>query len=105
MEKHIERFQIVPDIDSKVVQLTVHGSKGAAGSSFKAIVTAKGKKVASAEGSVGESVEIAIPNPQLWSPESPFLYDLDVSLQPSPSTRQARLPFLKNLPQEICCTY
>lgn len=38
------------------------------------------KVIASAKGVVGQTLDIAIPNAKLWSPESPFLYDLDVTL-------------------------
>jgi beta-galactosidase/beta-glucuronidase len=36
--------------------------------------------VAKAKGTAGQSVEIAVPGAKLWSPESPFLYDMEVSL-------------------------
>lgn len=86
-EAHIKALQIVPDVDAKVIRLTVQGSGAARQASFKAVVTLKGKTIASEEGTVGRALEIAIPEPQLWSPENPFLYDLAVSLRPP--SRQA----------------
>ncbi|MEM7147373.1 MAG: family 43 glycosylhydrolase [Verrucomicrobiota bacterium] len=47
----------------------------------KATVTAslKGEQVATTTGPVG-SVTLNIPDPQLWSPESPTLYDLEIKM-------------------------
>ena len=36
--------------------------------------------MASADAQTGIVVEMAIPNPKLWSPDSPFLYNVDVTL-------------------------
>ncbi len=39
-----------------------------------------GQEVAKAEGQAGETLRLKIANPKLWSPDSPFLYDLRVGL-------------------------
>jgi hypothetical protein len=42
--------------------------------------------VGSAIGAVGTELRIPVPSPKLWSPESPFLYDLRVLLKSGTST-------------------
>lgn len=82
---YIQRLELVPDIDNSQVEITVHGSPAAGGLHVTAVVKADGAKVATAEGKVGEAFTVPISKPKLWSPDSPFLYDLDVTLQPPPS--------------------
>ena len=79
---HIERLELVPDIDTGSISITVHGSKS--GTGVRAEVTANGKNIATGEGTEGTAFKVQIPDPQLWSPDSPFLYDLQVSLDPAP---------------------
>ena len=43
---------------------------------------AAGAAVARGAGSVGQPFVLRIPRAQLWSPDSPYLYDLTVALQP-----------------------
>jgi len=43
-------------------------------------VTDGGTIVTSAEGKSGETIVLKVPNAKLWSPESPFLYDLEITL-------------------------
>ena len=40
-------------------------------------------QVASANGTVGTSFNLTIPNANLWSPWSPYLYDLDIKILPA----------------------
>ena len=49
---------------------------------IKVQVTVKdtGSEVASETGTLNSQFSISVPNAKLWSPESPFLYDLEVSL-------------------------
>ncbi len=74
---HIQSLKLVTDIERGVVQVTVNASGPA-----KVALTAKvgGKKVAEAKGEAGQVVELRIKDAKLWSPDSPNLYDLNVSL-------------------------
>lgn len=74
-------MELVPDIDDKTLRVTAHASKAVAGASVKAVALVDGKEVAAADGVVGKAFNIEISDPKLWSPDSPFLYDLEVSLQ------------------------
>jgi beta-galactosidase/beta-glucuronidase len=75
----ITRVDTTPDIDNKTVQVVVHGS-GIAGQTVQASVLQGGVQVGVGTGAVGSPITINLPNPQLWSPDYPFLYDLNVSL-------------------------
>ena len=80
-EKYIENIRITPDIDKKT--LTVKALVNAASSTDKieVIVKENGKVVASAQSINNLPLEIAMPeNMKLWSPDSPSLYDLEVTL-------------------------
>jgi hypothetical protein len=70
-------LHIVPDVDAKCVRVTVLGTPEAAGREVRA-----GIPDASTEhrGKVGEPIVIPVESPRLWSPGSPFLYDLGVVL-------------------------
>jgi beta-galactosidase/beta-glucuronidase len=78
---HIEALKIVPDVDGGCLRLTVTGSGTA-----EAVASDGGKDVARASGEAGSELKLAIPNPKLWSPDAPFLYDLRVSLKSGDKT-------------------
>ncbi len=78
--KHIENIRVVPNIDNGQVAIDVESNAA----TFADIVEVKvfdGKtEIASAKGSSSEKLEISVPEAKLWSPESPFLYIMKVSL-------------------------
>ncbi len=74
---YIESLKIVPDIDRKIVMVTVNTSNM---TRIELVVLDGTQEVARATGFRGQPIEMAIANPKLWSPDSPFLYDLKVSL-------------------------
>ena len=76
---HIEKYTVVPDIDNSTVNVKV---MTAGGRSAKAVIAVKdGKKVVSTiEADANKEVTLSVPNAKWWSPESPFLYDLDIKL-------------------------
>ena len=75
-EAHIESLKLVPDVDGKCLKLTVNGS-----GTVEAVASDGGKQIATIRGAAGTELKLAIPNPKLWAPGSPHLYDLRVSLQ------------------------
>ena len=82
----IEKIALTPDVDNKQLTLLVQarGVNMETHLAEKYFVTAEAfdgeKRVASAIGRLGSPVKIKIDNPRLWSPDSPFLYDLKVAL-------------------------
>ncbi|WP_020531981.1 glycoside hydrolase family 2 protein [Flexithrix dorotheae] len=77
---YISGLKTIPDIDSKTLSLKVNVEN--AGESDKVLVKAlnKGSVVAEKEIGIEEEAILSITNMKLWSPEDPFLYDLEVSV-------------------------
>ncbi len=76
----IERLAVTPDVDASVVQVAALVSGAANNQRLKVTVYDKGKVVATLTDSADKPLRVAIPNAKLWSPDSPFLYDLTVEL-------------------------
>lgn len=77
-EHAISSLRVTPDIDRRMLSVEVATeSKGV----VQVEVSAEGKVVSSSRSLCGQRIEIPMPSDvSLWSPESPFLYDLSVSL-------------------------
>jgi hypothetical protein len=80
-ETYIESIKIVPDLDSKSVRLLAKCAGASADCRIEARVKdwifTRGK----GQGKPGEEFIVKIKTPQLWSPDSPFLYDLSLALR------------------------
>ncbi|HUC85799.1 MAG TPA: hypothetical protein VL970_11450, partial [Candidatus Acidoferrales bacterium] len=74
---YIQSLAITPDVNRSKVKVRAKLSGGAG--RIRASVLEAGQVVASDSGTANE-VEIPVPNPHLWSPDHPFLYDLKVQL-------------------------
>jgi hypothetical protein len=79
-EPYIKSINITPDIDSKSVRVTAACSDYAG---YSVEVEAKDGWFTKAKnkGSAAEEIVLKIKKPKLWSPDSPFLYDLKVTLK------------------------
>ena len=79
-ETYIESIIIVPDLDGESVRLVATCSGATAACCIEARVKdwlfTRGK----GQGKPGEEFVVKIKKPQLWSPDSPFLYDLTLTL-------------------------
>jgi len=75
---YISSLKIVPDIDAGVVEVT--GNVAGANSKVLVQVTVleSGTVVAEGKGGQNEKIQLRLPSAKLWSPETPFLYDLKV---------------------------
>ncbi|MFH1923876.1 MAG: sugar-binding domain-containing protein [Planctomycetota bacterium] len=76
----IAGLDMVPDVDAGVLRLTVETSGAKGSETIRAEAVDGGTTVATADVPVGRTVEIKLAEPKLWSPDSPFLYDVKVSL-------------------------
>jgi Alpha-L-arabinofuranosidase B (ABFB) domain/Glycosyl hydrolases family 2, sugar binding domain/Glycosyl hydrolases family 2 len=74
---HITRLDTTPDVPASVLDLVVQGT---AGQQVRAEVLSGGTVVGTATGTVGAHIRVPVPNPRLWSPTDPYLYDLRVTL-------------------------
>ena len=75
-EAHIASLKLVPDLDAGCLRLTVEGA-----GTVEAVASDGGKEIARVNGDAGKELKLVIPNPKLWSPETPHLYDLSVTLK------------------------
>lgn len=75
--QHVTSLRIVPDIDRKRVFITARTSGGTA---LRATAAIGGKVAGEIGGKPGETLQLPIADMQLWSPEKPQLYDLNVEL-------------------------
>lgn len=77
---YIHDIRIVPDIDLK--QITVKAIPASQQSEFdvKVVVKDNGRELSTVMGKFNDDILIPLDNPKLWSPTSPFLYDLEIIL-------------------------
>ena len=75
---HILSYEPIPDIDAGKIAIKVNASVESA----VANITVKdgSNVVVTAQAPVNRFVNLSIPNAKLWSPDTPNLYDLDISL-------------------------
>lgn len=87
----IERLEIVPDLGpepripgAESLRVVVHVTPerdypdGMAPPGVEVVVLAEGVEVARACGAAGEPLVLGVPHARRWSPEDPYLYDLEV---------------------------
>lgn len=79
-ENYINDFVITPDIDKNIVKFNVKGVN-ANNARLTIRVYDHAKKIAETEGNVDQDISLSISNPKLWSPDSPFLYDVEIELK------------------------
>jgi Glycosyl hydrolases family 2, sugar binding domain/Glycosyl hydrolases family 2/Glycosyl hydrolases family 2, TIM barrel domain len=77
---YIESIKIVPDIDSESVRVVATCQGATTGCNVEVEVKDGWFTKAKAEAKPGEEIILHIEKPKLWSPDSPFLYDLNVTL-------------------------
>ena len=77
--RSIQSLHIVPDVDNKSVKVTVN-VPNAANSEVLINVKDGTDVVGSVRGKANVEMTIPVANPKLWSPDSPFLYQVDAAL-------------------------
>lgn len=79
-EASIGDLKIVPDVDSGELRLSVDVRGDSTGCTIKARARDGETLVAEASGQAEQTLALSIADAKLWSPDSPFLYDLEVEL-------------------------
>jgi len=78
--------RIIPDIDAGTLTISCSYNGQAEGHTIEAVVKNGQVMVAGLTGPAEQKLAVAIPNPRLWSPDDPFLYDLDIILKDKKGT-------------------
>lgn len=79
--QHITSIKTVPDIDKNTLTVDVTANDNNDNYITEVKVIDNGQTVASGKSLAGQPVEISMPsNVKLWSPDSPNLYDLEITL-------------------------
>ncbi|MCX6928956.1 MAG: hypothetical protein NT154_37955 [Verrucomicrobia bacterium] len=76
----IAQIKITPDVDHSCARLSVQVNGSAQDATVEAVVVACGKEISRATGKAAAELVLPVPQPKLWSPDHPFLYDLRIAL-------------------------
>jgi len=79
-KKHISTIKTIPCIDTKRLSVDVVTENTATGDIVEVIVKDGSSVVARSKGAACQQLDLNIDNPKLWSPDSPFLYDMEINL-------------------------
>lgn len=82
----ISEIKIVPELDNSSVVVNALTLGDATNLTVNVEVKDGAKTVASFSGNANADLRIPISNPKLWSPNSPFLYDLKITLKSGTTT-------------------
>jgi hypothetical protein len=76
-DQHVQGLELVPLLEEDALQVTVRAPR--AGTATVRILAA-GAEVATAEVETGHPARIPLPDAHRWTPEDPFLHDVEVTL-------------------------
>ncbi|MEV8388288.1 sugar-binding domain-containing protein, partial [Streptomyces chartreusis] len=76
---YVSRLDMVPDLANSRLKVTVRGT-GTNGHQARVTVSTGGTTIGTATGPVGTEFTVPVPNPHLWTPEDPFLYEVKADL-------------------------
>ena len=79
-ENHLTQLKSVTNIDRNTVSIAAQNSENKTSDLVEVKILESGKVIAQGKGVANQEILLSIPNAKLWSPESPFLYDVEVSL-------------------------
>ncbi len=77
---YVTLLKTVPNIDKGNVFVKAKTKGTVASDIIEVKVLENGKVIGSAKAAAGEEVLVPVPEHRLWSPESPFLYDMEVTI-------------------------
>jgi len=79
-DERITAVKPVADIDNNRMSIDVRTANTRSSDIVEVKVFSEGKPVASAKAVASQTLDLNIPDAKLWSPESPFLYDMEINL-------------------------
>jgi hypothetical protein len=82
---YVDRLSLVPDLSAGVLDVTVHvvdrrTRRESDEHPCTVAVLAEGRPVASGRGLAGKPIHVRVPHPRAWSPDDPYLYDLEIGV-------------------------
>ncbi|MFJ6728636.1 LamG-like jellyroll fold domain-containing protein [Streptomyces sp. NPDC091281] len=87
----VDELVTTPDIDSGTLGVTVRSADASSSARVTAVAKDKrGKVVGQVTGRVGADLRLPVARQHLWTPDDPYLYDLDVTLTDGRSTDKVR---------------
>jgi hypothetical protein len=88
-ETSILDLRLVPDIEAQRLSVTANVRGPADGITVSAVARMGTSVVGTISGAPGAALLLPVPDPTLWSPDHPFLYDLDITLTSGAATVDA----------------
>lgn len=79
--RYVADFRVSPDIDRQHVEVTVHPDAQDAALTAEVVARLGDRVIGRSEGPANAPLLVPVPNPHLWWPHDPFLYDLEVILK------------------------
>lgn len=78
--KYIKAVNYIPNIDTNSLNVEVCTENTSSSDLLLVELKDNNKVISSAKSVAGQTVDLNVPNAKLWTPDSPFLYDVTVSL-------------------------
>ncbi|WP_203350685.1 LamG-like jellyroll fold domain-containing protein [Streptomyces sp. S-9] len=86
-ETSVDNVVTTPDIDTRTLAVTVESAGASATARVEAVARDhRGKVVGKVTGPANKQLKLPVARQHLWSPDDPYLYDLDVTLKDGRST-------------------